>query len=135
MKRVAVDENLHYLFYRDLASAAFELDPSAMVIGLNEEVRVFAMPGTGIPNFASHARAISNAGIYDFGVHHDQILTPVIKRFWGLEKITGLNAEAERARESLLEFIARMGKVARRRADRVAAAADALPSEKSPATT
>ena len=28
MARVAADENLHYLFYRDLASAALELDPS-----------------------------------------------------------------------------------------------------------
>ena len=31
MARVAADENLHHLFYRDLVSAAIELDPSAMV--------------------------------------------------------------------------------------------------------
>src|SRR5262245_26765155 len=29
--RVATDENLHYVFYRDMASQAIELDPSAMV--------------------------------------------------------------------------------------------------------
>ena len=29
MTRVAADENLHHLFYRDLATAALELDPSA----------------------------------------------------------------------------------------------------------
>ena len=32
MMRVAADENLHHLFYRDLATAAIELDPSTMVL-------------------------------------------------------------------------------------------------------
>src|SRR5919108_1285446 len=32
MKRVASDENRHHLFYRDLCAAAFEVDPSAMVL-------------------------------------------------------------------------------------------------------
>ena len=31
MARVAADENLHYLFYRDLVSAALEVDPSGTV--------------------------------------------------------------------------------------------------------
>jgi acyl-[acyl-carrier-protein] desaturase len=31
MKRVAADENLHHLFYRDLVTAALRVDPSAMV--------------------------------------------------------------------------------------------------------
>ncbi len=56
MARVAADENYHHLFYRDLASAAIELDPSAMVIAIEHEVRTFAMPGTGIPDFDKHAQ-------------------------------------------------------------------------------
>ena len=32
MARVAADENLHHLFYRDLATAAIARDPSAMVV-------------------------------------------------------------------------------------------------------
>ena len=47
MKRVASDENRHYLFYRDLASAAIELDPSEMVLAIERQVRTFEMPGTG----------------------------------------------------------------------------------------
>ncbi len=54
MARVAADENFHHLFYRDLASAAIELDPSATMIAIDHEVRSFAMPGTGIPNFDVH---------------------------------------------------------------------------------
>ena len=34
MSRVGNDENLHYLFYRDLTSAALELDPSSTVLGI-----------------------------------------------------------------------------------------------------
>ena len=51
MKRVAADENLHYLFYRDLVTAAIELDPSAMMIAIERQIRTFQMPGTGIPGF------------------------------------------------------------------------------------
>ena len=56
----------HHLFYRDLASAALEIDPSAMVIAIEHQVRTFEMPGTGIPDFDAHAQRIARAGIYDF---------------------------------------------------------------------
>ena len=65
MIRVAADENLHYLFYRDLAQAAIELDPSRSMHAIERQVVDFEMPGTGIPGFAAHAGAISRAGIYD----------------------------------------------------------------------
>ncbi|MGI8491930.1 MAG: acyl-ACP desaturase, partial [Acidimicrobiales bacterium] len=41
--RVAADENLHYLFYRDVATAALEQDPSAMMLAIDAEVRGFQM--------------------------------------------------------------------------------------------
>ncbi len=37
--RVAADENLHHLFYRDLTSAALEVDPSSIVVAMADEVR------------------------------------------------------------------------------------------------
>src|SRR5207247_5239143 len=49
MKRVAADENLHYLFYRDLATAAIAVDPSAMVLAIERQLHDFDMPGMGIP--------------------------------------------------------------------------------------
>jgi acyl-[acyl-carrier-protein] desaturase len=114
MTRVAADENLHHLFYRDLAAAAIESDPSEMVIAMERVVRAFAMPGTGIPDFASRARTMAKAGVYDFLIHHDQILVPIVLQRWRLVDITGLGAEAERARTSLVTYIDRLGKVARR---------------------
>ena len=64
--------------------------------GHRRQVRGFEMPGTGIRDFATHAGAIANAGIYDFAIHHDQILVPVVLRHWRLESIEGLSPEAER---------------------------------------
>ena len=118
MKRVASDENRHYLFYRDLSSRALEIDPSNMVLAIERQVRTFEMPGTGILNFANHARAIAKAGIYDFRVHHDQILVPVVVRHWGIEQLTRLNDEAEQARDALMTYIGRIGKAGQRQAER-----------------
>ena len=122
MKRVASDENRHHLFYRDLASAALEIDPSGMVIAIERQVREFEMPGTGIIDFEAHARAIAKAGIYDFQIHHDQILLPVVMRHWGVEDLTGLTDAGEQARDSLVKRIARIGKAGRRLARRRAEA-------------
>ena len=118
MIRVAADENLHYLFYRDLASAAVALDPSTMVKAIERQVVGFEMPGGGIPGFAEHARAIAKSGIYDLAIHHDQILVPVVMRHWDVEHLTGLDDEAEQARDRLLARMAKSERVARRVADR-----------------
>jgi acyl-[acyl-carrier-protein] desaturase len=122
MKRVAADENRHYLFYRDLVEAAFDLDPSMMMIALEAEVRTFEMPGTGIIDFSQHAKAIARAGIYDFAIHHDQILVPVVLRHWNIEARTGLTADAERARDAVLARIERIGRIGQRTATRREAA-------------
>jgi acyl-[acyl-carrier-protein] desaturase len=118
MARVGADENLHYLFYRDLTSTALEIDPSAMMLAIERQVRDFEMPGTGIPNFTAHAAAIAKAGIYDFAVHHDQILVPVVLRHWAIESLTGLSDDAEHARARVLKYISRVGTAGRRFRDR-----------------
>ena len=114
MSRVAVDENLHHLFYRDLVSAAIELDPSTVVEAIDRRVREFEMPGTGIPDFDAHAKRIAAVGIYDFASHHDQILVPVLFTHWKLEQLTGLTPEAEAARERVVNYVERLGQLARR---------------------
>jgi acyl-[acyl-carrier-protein] desaturase len=118
LSRVAADENFHYLFYRDLTSKALELAPSLVVPAIERQVREFEMPGTGIPGFKRHAEAIARAGVYNLSQHHDQILQPVVMRWWKVESLQGLTAEAELARERLLRQIQRIGTAARRLADR-----------------
>ena len=118
MARVAADENLHYLFYRDLVSAALEIDPSGTVLAIERQVREFEMPGAGIPDFKAHASAIAAMGIYDFVLHHEQVLVPVVLRHWGLETIEGLSPDAERARDRTVAHIDRVGRIGKRLADR-----------------
>jgi len=125
MRRVAADENLHHLFYRDLAAAAIERDPSAMVIAMDEVVRGFAMPGTGITDFSRLARVIAAAGVYDFSIHYQQIVAPVVLQRWRITEIEGLSSDAARARDRLLRFVERLRRVAERAGARSAANADA----------
>jgi acyl-[acyl-carrier-protein] desaturase len=125
LRRVAVDENHHHLFYRDLVTAALEIDPSGTMLAIESMVSDFAMPGVGIIDFDFHAAEIAKAGIYDFVVHHDAILEPVVLRHWAIEDLTGLSDEAERAREKTLKRIAmtkRAGLRMRARFDETAAA-------------
>jgi acyl-[acyl-carrier-protein] desaturase len=127
MARVAADENLHYLFYRDLMSRALEVDPSGAVCAIERQVRDFEMPGTGIPDFGAHAKAIANEGIYDLEIHHDQVLVPCVVRHWKIDQLTGLDDEAETARAALFKRMERIAKAGRRmtarRAERTPVAA------------
>lgn len=134
MARVGADENLHHLLYRDLVSAAIELDPSSVVPAIERQVTEFEMPGTGIVDFAAHALAIARAGIYDLQVHHEQILLPVVVRHWALEELEGLTPEAEASRNRLLKRIGRVGRAGRRLAERWAEAEAAERAESDPGT-
>jgi acyl-[acyl-carrier-protein] desaturase len=118
MARVAADENLHHLFYRDVASQAIEISPNTMVPAIERQVVGFAMPGFGIPGFAAHAAAIAKAGVYDLAIHHEQILVPMIVRHWRLDQLEGLDADAEASRERLMARMAKSERVARRLTER-----------------
>ena len=65
MIRIAADENLHMVFYRDILAAALTIQPSRAVRAIVDEVLAFQMPGAGIPGFLRKAAAIAKAGIYD----------------------------------------------------------------------
>jgi acyl-[acyl-carrier-protein] desaturase len=116
MKRVAADENLHFLFYRDLSNAAIELDASEMITVMERVVQEFAMPGTGIEGYRAHAAAIANEGIYDVAVFYEQVLAPTL-RYWRVEQLTGLDTQASLARDRLLRHAERVRRVGQRLAE------------------
>ncbi len=107
MVRIATDENLHMVFYRDVLSAALKLDPSKAVRAIVDEVLQFQMPGAGIPGFIRKAAQIAKAGIYDLRVHRDEVLMPVL-RHWKVFELSGLDAAAEDARRQLSEYLAKL---------------------------
>jgi acyl-[acyl-carrier-protein] desaturase len=113
MIRIAADENLHMVFYRDILTAALALEPSAAVRAIVDEVLAFQMPGAGIPNFVRKAATIAKAGIYDIRVHRDEVLMPIIKH-WGIFELPNLDAAATAARQRLAQHLDELEQAARR---------------------
>lgn len=113
MIRIAADENLHMVFYRDILAAAIQLQPSAAVRAIVEEVLAFQMPGAGIPNFLRKAAQIAKAGIYDLRSHRDEVLLPVL-RHWRIFELEGLDGAAEEARRRLAEHLDHLDAAAKR---------------------
>ncbi|GLW04889.1 acyl-ACP desaturase [Microtetraspora sp. NBRC 13810] len=126
LARIAADENLHMLFYRNLLAAAFEVAPSQTMRAVTDVVSSFQMPGHSIEGFTRKAVMIANAGIYDLRLHLDDVLMPVLRQ-WEVFDIKGLDGEGEKARDELSEFLARLetsaSRFEERRAARQAAAA------------
>jgi acyl-[acyl-carrier-protein] desaturase len=104
MSRIALDENLHMLFYRNMLGAAFEREPSLTMQAVRDVVMAFQMPGHSIEGFTRKSVLIANAGIYDLRQHRDQVLVPILRQ-WGVWDITSLDSEGEKARQQLSDFL------------------------------
>jgi acyl-[acyl-carrier-protein] desaturase len=123
LAKVASDENLHMIFYRNLLAGAFELAPDAAMRAVCDVVTTFQMPGHGIENFARKSVQIAMAGVYDLRIHHDEVVIPVLRNVKALET-PGLTAEGEKARDELVAFLGELDRQATRfteRRDKIAA--------------
>ncbi|MGH3683934.1 MAG: acyl-ACP desaturase [Pseudonocardiaceae bacterium] len=120
LARISTDENLHMVFYRNLVKAALDVAPGPTLRAITDEVVGFAMPGIVIPGFARKAALIAKAGIYDLRIHHDEVILPLL-RHWGVFDLGGLDAEGEKARIELAEFLTQLdgqaGRFEERRAE------------------
>ncbi|HEV7907868.1 MAG TPA: acyl-ACP desaturase [Pseudonocardiaceae bacterium] len=117
LARVAQDENLHMIFYRNLVKAALEITPNEMMRAITDEVIGFQMPGNIIPGFIRKAAQIAKAGIYDLRIHHDDVVWPLL-RHWGVFDLEGLDGEGEKARTELADFLTRLDAQASRFVER-----------------
>jgi acyl-[acyl-carrier-protein] desaturase len=104
LARIATDENLHMVFYRNLVAAAFDRAPNSTMEAIRDEIVGFQMPGAGMPNYTRNAVTIAKAGIYDLRLHHDDVVMPILK-FWKVFERTDLNGVGEQAREELSGFL------------------------------
>jgi len=114
LQRIAGDENLHYLFYRAMGEGALQIWPSEMMLAIERQVTGFSMPGADMPAFNDRAKRMAQAGVYNFRIHLDQILSRVLLKHWRVDRVQGLSDEAERARERTLAFMAKLDRVASR---------------------
>ncbi|WP_068067299.1 acyl-ACP desaturase [Nocardia xishanensis] len=104
LQRIAADENLHMIFYRNLSAAALDLTPNAMLRAITDIVTRFQMPGLTQPNFRRHAVLLAKHGIYDLRQHLDVVVRPVL-RAWDVFDRTDLSGDGERAREELHDHL------------------------------
>jgi acyl-[acyl-carrier-protein] desaturase len=104
LQRVALDENLHMVFYRNIMAAALEIDPDTAMAAIRDEVVNFQMPGMGMPDYTRNSVIIAKAGIYDLRLHHDAVIQPVLK-FWRIFEREDFGPEGEKAREELAVFL------------------------------
>jgi acyl-[acyl-carrier-protein] desaturase len=105
--RIALDENLHMLFYRNVLEAAFDIAPDDTMAAVLASVRDFAMPGFGIDGFARKSVEIAVAGIYDIRQHRDEVVMPILRK-WRVFERTDLGPAGEQAREELAVLMAEM---------------------------
>jgi acyl-[acyl-carrier-protein] desaturase len=113
LTRVAKDENLHMIFYRNIVAAALELTPSQTMRAITDEVLNFQMPGAIIPGFTRKAVQMAKAGIYDLRIHHDDIVAPMLRQ-WGVFELEGLDDDGEKAREELATALSALDQQATR---------------------
>ena len=104
LARIAQDENLHMVFYRNLLKAAFELAPDLTMQAVRDVVVNFRMPGHGMPGFERFAAQMAIGEVYNLRIHHDDVIQPVL-RFLKIMEMDGLGPEGKQAQEELGLFM------------------------------
>jgi len=104
LARIATDENLHMVFYRNLVSSAFDLAPDATMRAVADEVMNFDMPGANMAGFRKNSMIIAKAGIYDLRLHHDKVIQPILMH-WNVFEREDLGEFGEKARDELAGFL------------------------------
>ncbi|MGW4248980.1 acyl-ACP desaturase, partial [Nocardia sp. NPDC004722] len=104
LQRIAADENLHMIFYRDLCAAALELAPDQAIEAITLMLRNFQMPGAGMPNWRRNAVLMAKHGIYDPRQHLEEVVLPVL-RAWKIFERNDFGARGDRSRNELGEYL------------------------------
>jgi acyl-[acyl-carrier-protein] desaturase len=127
LTRIALDENLHMLFYRNVIEAAFDLVPDQTMAATWASIRDFSMPGHGIEGFGRKSVEIAVAGIYDLRLHRDDVVMPVLRK-WRVFEREDLGPVGQAARDELAAFLDQMETQASRFEDKREALRERLAS-------
>lgn len=81
LQRIAADENLHMIFYRNICEAALDVAPDQALRAVVDILKNFQMPGAGMPNFRRNGVLMAKHGIYDLRQHLDEVVQPVLRKW------------------------------------------------------
>ncbi|WP_431964487.1 acyl-ACP desaturase [Nocardia sp. bgisy134] len=109
LQRIAADENLHMIFYRNMCGAALDLAPDQAMIALTQVLTNFVMPGAGMPNFRRNGVLMAKHGIYDLRQHLDEVVNPVLNK-WDVFERNDFGPRGEQARERLAAFVEKLAR-------------------------
>jgi acyl-[acyl-carrier-protein] desaturase len=104
LQRVALDENLHMIFYRTLCGAGLDLAPDQAIEAITKVLTRFVMPGYGMPDFRRNGALMAKHGIYDLRQHHEDVVLPVLKQ-WNILERNDFGPRGEQARERLAAYL------------------------------
>lgn len=104
LQRIAADENLHMVFYRNICGAGLDISPDQTIRAIYEVVSNFQMPGLGMPNFRRNGVLMAKHGIYDLRQHLEEVIQPVLRK-WNIFEREDFSAEGEKTREELAAFL------------------------------
>lgn len=103
MARIAMDENLHFITYRNLVNNAFEIEKDITMQAVCEAMHTFDFPQHEIPEYKSIHNSSEFSKIYSYRIHLDQVVYPILK-YWNIEKLD-LSARGNHYRDRLYAFI------------------------------
>ncbi|GAA4383081.1 acyl-ACP desaturase [Tsukamurella soli] len=104
LQRIAADENLHMIFYRNICQAAIDLAPDQALRAIADILLNFQMPGLGMPDFRRNGVLMAKHGIYDLRQHREEVVMPVLKK-WKIFDRNDFGPDGEKAREELAVFV------------------------------
>ena len=109
LQRIAADENLHMIFYRNICGAGMDIAPDQTLRAVTDIVTNFQMPGAGMPNFRRHGVLMAKHGIYDLRQHLEEVIQPVLRK-WNVFDRDDFSAEGDKTREELAAFLEQLEK-------------------------
>ena len=120
-KIIAGDEMRHHIAYTEFVKQIFAIDPSEMMLAFQHMMKYkIVMPALHLREsfgakgslFNDFSKVAQRIGVYT-GFDYIDIVRK-LNSAWEIEKITGLTAEAEKARDYLLKLPDRMYKISER---------------------
>ncbi|MCP3821637.1 acyl-ACP desaturase [Streptomyces sp. A3M-1-3] len=117
LARIATDENLHMVFYRNLLGAAMEIAPEQTTRAITDVIASFEMPGNGMPGFERASVQMALAGVYNVRIHLDEVVKPVLRKLDVVDR-AGMGPAGRRAQDELGALLASMETEATRFDDR-----------------
>ncbi len=113
LARIAADENLHMIFYRNVCGAALDVAPDQALEAVADVVENFRMPGRGMPDFRRNGVLMAKHGIYDPRQHLEEVVSPTLRK-WRIFERTDFTAVGDERRERLAAYLTKLeGEVAK----------------------